>query len=98
MLRFLFGMFFSVVVARWAYSEVKLCCPALIPEIDYALERFQIPTHDKWPKDRMIGAAKQLAVVALDATSARSPDQDGRTAQALSVTAAERTGSGLQRF
>ncbi|MBX7137454.1 MAG: hypothetical protein K1X83_05670 [Oligoflexia bacterium] len=97
MLRFLFGMFFSVVIARWAYSEIKLSFPGLIPEIDYALERVQIPTHDKWPKERMIGAARQIALVAINATNNDRSDEKGRTARVLAGPSLE-TEPGLQRF
>ena len=97
MLRFLFGMLFSVVVARWAYSEIKLTFPGLIPEIDYALERVQIPTHDRWPKERMLGAARQIALVAINATNNSPTAEKGRTARVLAGPSREQD-PGYQTF
>ena len=48
MIRLFFGLFLSVVLARWMYSEVALSFPQAVPLIDYALEVVSIPTHDKW--------------------------------------------------
>ena len=56
MFRLLLSISLSVVIARWAYQEVELCVPQLVPYIDYSLERVQIPTHDKWLKTALTNA------------------------------------------
>lgn len=48
MVRLLLTMLFSIAVARWSYSEVKLVFPSALPFIDFALRKVEIPTHDKW--------------------------------------------------
>lgn len=55
-------MFLWVLIARWAYAEVKLSVPNLIPFIDYSLEQVQIPTHDQWPPKEEIMAYAQRAI------------------------------------
>jgi hypothetical protein len=54
MTRMLFSFCLWVVVARWAYSEVQLVCPPLVPYINKALAAVEIPTHDKWPKEQIL--------------------------------------------
>ncbi len=54
MTRMLFSFCLWVVVARWAYSEVQLVYPPLVPYIDKALTAVEIPTHDKWPKEQIL--------------------------------------------
>jgi hypothetical protein len=54
MTRMLFSFCLWVVVARWAYSEVQLVCPPLVPYINKVLTAVEIPTHDKWPKERLL--------------------------------------------
>ena len=56
MLRLVLSISLSVVIARWAYQEVELCAPHLTPYIDLALDRVQIPTHDKWLKTAVTNA------------------------------------------
>lgn len=54
MIRMLFSFCLWVVVARWAYNEVQLVCPPLVPYINSALASVDIPTHDKWPKEHIM--------------------------------------------
>lgn len=48
MIRLFFSFFLTVVVARWIYAETKMVVPGAVPVIDFALDKVQIPTHDKW--------------------------------------------------
>lgn len=54
MIRMLFSFCLWVVVARWAYNEVQLVYPPLVPYINSALTAVDIPTHDKWPKEHIM--------------------------------------------
>lgn len=56
MFRLILSLSLSVVIARWVYQEVELCAPQFTPYIDYALDRVQIPTHDKWLKTAVSNA------------------------------------------
>ncbi|MDC0357251.1 hypothetical protein OAO01_00415 [Oligoflexia bacterium] len=47
-MRYLIIMLVSVVIARWIHSEIELISPNTIAYIDYAIEKIDIPTHDKW--------------------------------------------------
>ncbi len=62
MIRLLFGLFISVVISRWLYSEVALSLPQAVPLIDYALEAVSIPTHDKWRVEPVKDALGLLGV------------------------------------
>jgi len=53
-------MFVYVVVARWLYAEAELMIPRAMPLLNYALERTQIPTHDKWSDERFVEAIEAL--------------------------------------
>ncbi len=50
MIRIFFKLCFWVIIARWTYAEVQLVAPSATPAIDFALQKIQIPTHDKWSK------------------------------------------------
>jgi len=52
MIRFLFSLFFYVILARWIYAEAVLFSPDMTPLIDGALETISVPTHDKWDKKK----------------------------------------------
>lgn len=63
MIRILFSLFFWVLIGRWWYAEVKMVLPSATPVIDFALEKIQIPTHDKWNTkslDRFLAGAKSV--------------------------------------
>ena len=64
MLRILLGLFISVSVARWMYSEVELVAPPLMPVLDYVVDATTIPTHDKWSKDSLESLLKAVDTVA----------------------------------
>ena len=53
MLRFLFGFISTVLIARWIYSEVQVTLPQVIPLIDSALLKLEIPTHNRWDREKI---------------------------------------------
>lgn len=75
MLRLMFSFVCTVVAARWMYSEANLVVPDVVPLIDYALERFQIPTHDRWPS---LGAVSQPVEQVLSAWDMKFEDPNER--------------------
>jgi hypothetical protein len=48
MVRFVFSLIISVMVARWLYAEAMLVWPSSIPFLDRAVHLLTIPTHDRW--------------------------------------------------
>ena len=50
--RIVFSCFLWIIIGRWIYEEVKILAPSAIPAVDYVLENVQIPTHDKWSKEK----------------------------------------------
>ena len=61
MVRLAITFFAMVVTARWIYSEVQMSFPRAVPAIDYALEKVQIPTHDKWDREKISEVVQTVA-------------------------------------
>ncbi|NDC36451.1 MAG: hypothetical protein EBZ48_00170 [Proteobacteria bacterium] len=84
MFRFAFRLVLWVTVARWMYAEAALLVPSSVPYIEAALQKIQIPTHDKW-RDSELG--RQL-VSALPSGSELRSHLIARVDQPLRTSAA----------
>ncbi|MDZ4785309.1 MAG: hypothetical protein SGJ02_04450 [bacterium] len=51
--RIVFSAVFWTILGQWGYAELKILCPAFVPAVDYTLQHVQIPTHDKWSKEKL---------------------------------------------
>lgn len=87
MFRSIIGFALTVVVARWIYAEIQLAAPFATPLIDALLEKVQIPTHDKWDKEKVAAWIKQAAKSLEDTEAASQFGDNGRLEGEISKTA-----------
>lgn len=73
MVRILFSMVLWVMVAQWLYNEARILVPGLIPYIDAAYTRIQIPTHDRWDTTKFERVLAELLPEQYRALDAEQP-------------------------
>lgn len=84
MVRVIFSMVVWAIAAQWVYNEAKLLTPGLLPYIDAAFSKLQLPTHDQWDADKL---NEMLAeIVPQDYTRASSLSTQQSCAAALVPT------------